>query len=83
MEAFALGFGEPFALSAEHGEGMVDLFEALRPHLEPELAEGEVAPAKEPRGDDEDMSGRSSWRSSGGPMRASRPWSTRCSTRTG
>ncbi|MCY7340026.1 MAG: 50S ribosome-binding GTPase, partial [Sphingomonas bacterium] len=28
MEAFALGFGEPFALSAEHGEGLVDLFEA-------------------------------------------------------
>ncbi len=54
MEAFALGFGEPFALSAEHGEGMVDLFEALRPHLEPELAEGEEPPAKEPRGDDED-----------------------------
>ncbi len=36
MEAFALGFGEPFALSAEHGEGLVDLFEALRPHLERE-----------------------------------------------
>ena len=41
VEAFALGFGEPFALSAEHGEGLVDLFEALRPHIEPELAEGE------------------------------------------
>ena len=57
MEAFALGFGEPFALSAEHGEGMVDLFEALRPHLEPGLAEGEEPPAKEPRGDDEDYVG--------------------------
>jgi len=34
MEAFALGFGEPFALSAEHGEGTVDLFEALRPYIE-------------------------------------------------
>src|SRR5215218_6906518 len=50
LEAFALGLGEPFALSAEHGEGLVDLFEALRPHLEPELAEGEVARAPEPRG---------------------------------
>ncbi len=34
MEAYALGFGEPFALSAEHGEGLVDLFEALRPHID-------------------------------------------------
>ena len=57
VEAFALGFGEPFALSAEHGEGLVDLFEALRPHIEPELAEGEVAPVKEPLGDDEDYVG--------------------------
>ncbi len=30
-EAFALGFGEPVALSAEHGEGLGDLFEALLP----------------------------------------------------
>lgn len=28
-EAFALGHGEPVAISAEHGEGMADLFEAL------------------------------------------------------
>src|SRR5437868_7898258 len=34
IEAFALGFGEAIALSAEHGEGTVDLFEHLRPHLE-------------------------------------------------
>ena len=33
-DAFALGFGEPVALSAEHGEGMADLFEALLPHLD-------------------------------------------------
>ena len=30
-EAHALGFGEPVAISAEHGEGMVDLYEALAP----------------------------------------------------
>lgn len=54
VEAFALGFGEPFALSAEHGEGLVDLFEALRPHLEPE---GEEPRAKQPRGDDEEYVG--------------------------
>ncbi len=34
LEAFSLGFGEPVAFSAEHGEGMGDLFEALLPHLE-------------------------------------------------
>lgn len=28
-EAFELGLGEPVAISAEHGEGMVELFEAL------------------------------------------------------
>ena len=33
-EAMALGFGDPVPLSAEHGEGVADLFEALRPHLE-------------------------------------------------
>ncbi|MBW0144381.1 ribosome biogenesis GTPase Der [Sphingomicrobium clamense] len=34
MEAYTLGLGDPFALSAEHGEGIVDLFDALRPHIE-------------------------------------------------
>ncbi len=34
FESFSLGFGEPVALSAEHGEGMGDLFEALLPHLD-------------------------------------------------
>jgi len=28
-EAYALGFGEPVAISAEHGEGMADLYAAL------------------------------------------------------
>ena len=39
LEAYALGFGEPIAISAEHGEGVVDLFEQLRPHVEREEAE--------------------------------------------
>ena len=34
MEAFSLGFAEPVPISAEHGEGVVDLFDALRPHVE-------------------------------------------------
>ncbi|MBL8544591.1 MAG: ribosome biogenesis GTPase Der [Hyphomonadaceae bacterium] len=33
-EAYALGLGEPVAISAEHGEGMGDLFAALAPHAD-------------------------------------------------
>jgi GTP-binding protein len=45
LEAYSLGFGEPIAMSAEHGEGVVDLFETLRPHIE--RGEGEDAPEAE------------------------------------
>jgi len=31
LEAFSLGLGEPLRVSAEHGEGMADLLEVLRP----------------------------------------------------
>jgi GTP-binding protein len=31
FEAFALGLGDPIALSAEHGEGLSELYDALRP----------------------------------------------------
>jgi len=47
LEAYALGLGEPFALSAEHGEGLVDLFEAIRPHVEREEGEEEEADDEE------------------------------------
>src|SRR5438128_1062382 len=33
FEAFALGLGDPVALSAEHGDGMGDLFDALAPYI--------------------------------------------------
>ncbi|HSQ96728.1 MAG TPA: ribosome biogenesis GTPase Der [Croceibacterium sp.] len=49
MESYALGFGEPVAISAEHGEGMAGLFEALLPlldHKQPP-AEEDVADATE------------------------------------
>jgi GTP-binding protein len=36
MEAYALGFGDPIPMSAEHGEGVVDLFEHIRPYVERE-----------------------------------------------
>ena len=41
LEAYALGLGEPVPLSAEHGEGVVDLFEHLRPIVEREPGEEE------------------------------------------
>ncbi len=41
LDAYSLGLGDPIPFSAEHGEGLVDLFEALRPHIEREEFEGE------------------------------------------
>jgi GTP-binding protein len=41
LESLALGFGDPVQLSAEHGEGMGDLLEALLPHID--RPEGEAA----------------------------------------
>ncbi|QQN74884.1 ribosome biogenesis GTPase Der [Croceicoccus sp. YJ47] len=35
FDAYSLGLGDPVALSAEHGEGVADLFEVLLPHLDP------------------------------------------------
>ena len=37
-ESYELGFGAPVQISAEHGEGMADLFEALFPLLDPLIA---------------------------------------------
>ncbi len=39
LESYALGLGDPIQISAEHGEGMSDLYDALRT-LMPEPAEG-------------------------------------------
>ncbi len=50
LEAYGLGLGDPLPFSAEHGEGLVDLFEALRPFLERE----DVEPVPEDDEDDED-----------------------------
>ena len=49
FEAFRLGLGDPIALSAEHGDGMADLFEVLLPHIE----RGDVE-EEEPDYDEED-----------------------------
>jgi GTP-binding protein len=36
LDAYRLGLGDPIAMSAEHGEGVADLFEALQPLIERE-----------------------------------------------
>jgi GTP-binding protein len=48
IEAYALGLGDPIPFSAEHGEGLVDLFEALRPYVE---REDEFEEEEEERGE--------------------------------
>ena len=45
LEAYALGLGDPIAISAEHGEGLADLFEMIRPHVEHEHFETEAEEA--------------------------------------
>lgn len=43
MEAYALGLGEPLAMSAEHGEGIADLFGGLWPIIGAKAEEWEEA----------------------------------------
>jgi len=43
-ESFSLGMGDPVPISAEHGEGMGDLFEALLPFFEGDEEEEEFEP---------------------------------------
>ena len=50
FEAFALGLGEPVAISAEHGDGMADLFAVLAPFAD-EQAASAPAPAPAPEGE--------------------------------
>ena len=45
LEAYALGLGEPVAISAEHGEGLADLYDALRTALPEATAEREAGDA--------------------------------------
>ncbi len=53
-ESFALGFGEPVALSAEHGEGVADLFDALWPIIGAKAEAAEEAAEALHEADDED-----------------------------
>ncbi len=45
-DAYALGLGEPVGISAEHNEGLVDLYDALRAAL-PELTAEQIATVKD------------------------------------
>ncbi len=47
-EAYELGLGEPIPISAEHGEGMADLYAAVLAHAEPALPGAEPEPEPEP-----------------------------------
>ena len=49
-EAFSLGFGDPVPFSAEHGQGLADLFEALLPHLKDKQPEEDFAEDEDEEG---------------------------------
>jgi GTP-binding protein len=57
MESYALGLGDPVQISAEHGEGLSDLYDALRP-LMPEPLEEEEQHGDDELGSDEDLAKR-------------------------
>ncbi|TYC63365.1 ribosome biogenesis GTPase Der [Rhodobacterales bacterium] len=42
-ESYSLGLGDPIAISAEHGEGLADLYDALKPHVDRVVEEEELA----------------------------------------
>ncbi len=75
-ESYALGFGEPVAVSAEHGIGFADLLAALQPFAEQD--EEAEAPEEAEDGEEErgTPTGRSGWPLSAAPMSASRACST-------
>ncbi|WP_454917468.1 ribosome biogenesis GTPase Der [Xanthobacter sediminis] len=58
IEAFALGLGTPVPLSAEHGEGLSDLYDAICDALpeqtRPEVAEEDAEDAQETEEEDDD-----------------------------
>jgi len=58
MEAYALGLGEPVQISAEHGEGMSDLYDALRGLMPEPSEEGEEFDDDDIIESDEDLAKR-------------------------
>jgi GTP-binding protein len=58
LEAYALGLGDPIPFSAEHGEGLVDLFEALLPLIGEEDEDDDFGEADALAAEDEDEAPR-------------------------
>jgi GTP-binding protein len=58
MEAYALGLGEPIQISAEHGEGLSDLYDALRGLMPEPVEQPEEFDDDDVIGEDEDISKR-------------------------
>lgn len=52
MESYSLGLGDPVAVSAEHGEGIADMFEALQPLLDPIIAQNANEDSDKPEDDE-------------------------------
>jgi GTP-binding protein len=50
-EAFELGLGDPIAISAEHGEGLGDLFDALLPFAGPREVDDDASGSEDVDGD--------------------------------
>ncbi len=76
LEAYSLGLGEPVRLSAEHGEGIDDLYHLLRP-IAAEFAERAEADAPVV---DVDVSEEEAALEAD-PRRTSRPRRSRCRSR--
>lgn len=49
QDLYSLGFGEPLLISAEHGLGMSDLFDALSPYIQTDTPEQEEETPRERR----------------------------------
>jgi GTPase len=58
MEAYALGLGEPIQISAEHGEGLSELYDALRAVLPEPVEESEAFDDDDIIETDEDLARR-------------------------
>src|ERR1700754_180326 len=58
MESYALGLGEPIQISAEHGEGLSDLYDALRVLMPEPAEERQEFDDDDIIGPDEDLSKR-------------------------
>ena len=57
LESYSLGLGEPMGISAEHGEGIADLFAGLWPIIGAKSEAAEFAAELESELDEEDLSG--------------------------